>query len=125
MKRNKLKEELHLERQKNSNNNSKILKYEKEIKSLKVDQKSVNQKIERLLKLQEKDAQKIKKQEEIIQSLQNQLAQAMQNENNENQKLKNNLDKVIGVKLKYEQIIKAMIEQPEIKPFIADILENK
>ena len=42
----------------------------------------------------------------------------------ENEQLKAHLDKVIEVKLKYENIIKVLVDHPEVKPIIASILEQ-
>ena len=42
----------------------------------------------------------------------------------ENEQLKAHLDKVIEVKLKYENIIKVLVDHSEVKPIIASILEQ-
>ena len=87
------------------------------------------EKIEQIEKARERDYAYIKKQDSEIQKLHDRLKRS-ENETNsekidsEKEQLKANFDKIVEVKLKYEHIIKALAEKPEIKPIIANILEQ-
>lgn len=77
----------------------------------------------------DRDHSYIQQQDREIQKLQDkikrmQTAGVAEKVDNEKEQLKASLDRIIEVKLKYENIIKALVEKPEIKPIIASILEN-
>ena len=86
-------------------------------------------KIEQIEKASERDHVYIQKQDKEIQKLQDRLKRVeiepkSENIDHEKEQLRASLDKIIDIKLKYEHIIKALADKPEIKPIIANILEQ-
>lgn len=78
----------------------------------------------KVIKLEEqKKSQKefINAQEKEIQNLQDHMKKDSDPEKDE---LKRQLEQVVGIKLKYEKILKALVDNPEVKPILASILEQ-
>lgn len=125
-KNKEFKEELHKSRKNNATLRSRITKYQRETNDLRNEKLELLNKIERLEKARDQDKHYITQQEKEIHSLHQQLRTQNKNiwEDPEKVELRNALDKVIEVKMKYEKIIKALVEKPEIKPIIARILEQ-
>ena len=122
------KEQLHKSRKNNGILRSKITKHEKETEELRDNKVELLYKIEKLEKGREKDREYIKQQENEIQMLQTKLRKSQDKANNsddiEKEQLRANLDRVVNVKLKYENLIKALVDRPELKPIIASILDQ-
>lgn len=133
------KSQLHKSRKNNAVLRSKITKLEKENEELRNTKVDILDKVEKLEKARQRDAEYINRQEKEIQSLNDRLnrARKIHSEPNRNhtqsepsetdletEELKNTLNKVIDVKMKYENIIKALLEKPEYKPVILNILEQ-
>lgn len=76
--------------------------------------------------MRENDSNRILQQDDDLKKLKLQIKQSSINSSQDSEmgELKQKLDRVLDVKLKYERIIKAMVDKPELKPIIADILER-
>jgi uncharacterized protein involved in exopolysaccharide biosynthesis len=105
---------------------SKVIDYEKDIHDLKSNQSNLEQQVEDLQQLQACDNERIQQQEFEIKQLKQRIGQSSttQSYEHEYQELHNKFDRIVDVKLKYEKIIKAMVDKPELKPYIADILNQ-
>ena len=126
-KNKQIKQELHKSRKNNGVLRTKLSKKEREIENLRDDKLKLAEKVEKLEKIREKDCRYIQQQEMEIQNLHSQLRHPIKDETDEDldkEELKAKLEQVIEVKMKYENIIKAMVEKPELKPILASILEN-
>lgn len=126
-KNKEIKQELHKSRKNNGVLRSKLSKQEREITSLRNDKQLLADKIEKLERGRENDRRYIKQQEAEIQNLHSQLRNPNKIDTDEDldkEELKAKLEQVIEVKMKYENIIKAMVDKPELKPILASILEN-
>lgn len=94
---------------------SKITKREIEINTLKNEKLQLTAKIKKLENNKRKDSDYIKLQEEEINNLQKKLKNGKSLENDEEkEQLKISLQKVVEVKLKYEKILKALVDKPGI-----------
>jgi chromosome segregation ATPase len=126
-KNKEIKLELHKSRKNNGVLRSKVTKAEKEVNDLRNNKLTMVNKIEKLEKIQVRDANYIKQQEKEIQHLNDLLKGHTGSESSsdpEKEQLRNALSQVIEVKVKYENIIKALVADPEAKPHIARILEK-
>jgi chromosome segregation ATPase len=123
-----LKEQLHRSRKNNGVLRSKVSKLEKEANDLRNNKLMLVNNIEKLEQARERDIEYIKKQEKEIQNLNEQLRKTHSKNHSghdpEKEQLKTTLEAVVEVKLKYENIIRALVDNPEVKPFIARILEQ-
>lgn len=126
-KNKELKGELHKSRKNNATLRSKVNKCEKETSDLRIDKLELINKIEKLEKARDQDKRYMDQQESEIQNLHKQLRNHSSNSGQdlENENLREALEKVIEVKMKYENIIKALVDNPKIKPYVARILEKK
>ena len=114
-----IKTELHKSRKNNGILRSKIIKREMEVNNLKNDKLELINKIEKLEKDKQKDSDYIKLQEQEIKNLQEQLKGGkFWKDDEEKEQLKKSLKQVVEVKLKYESILKALVEKPEVKILI-------
>ena len=125
-KNKEFKEELHKSRKNNATLRSKVSKCQKETNDLRNDKLELINKIEKLEKARDQDKHYISQQEKEIHNLHQQLRNRSKycEEDPEKEQLRQTLEKVIEVKMKYEKIIKSLVERPEIKPIIASILEQ-
>jgi len=126
-KNNEIKLELHKSRKNNGVLRSRVTKVEKEVNDLRNNKLSMINKVEKLEKIQKRDADYIKQQEKEIQHLNELLRNNTGSESScdpEKEQLRKALSQVIDVKVKYENIIKALVADPEAKPHIARILEK-
>lgn len=90
-----------------------------EVNNLKNDKLELINKIEKLEKDKQKDSDYIKLQEQEIKNLQEQLkVRKFCKDDEEKDQLKKSLKQVVEVKLKYESILKALVEKPEVKILI-------
>ena len=105
---------------------TRLTDYEKDMRELKENQVQMQHQIQWLQKMRKNDSDRIRQQDDDLKKLKLQIRQNSvdYSQDNEMSELRHKLDKVIDVKLKYERIIKAMADKPELKPVIADILER-
>lgn len=126
-----MKSQLDNYKQNNYNLKTQVKQLTTQSQILKENQRSFKSKIHQLEFTHQNDKIRILQQERQILELQEKLKRQELEVNKikhankeETDKLKTNFDKVVDVKLKYENIIKTLAEKPEIKPIIASILEK-
>jgi chromosome segregation ATPase len=126
-KNKELKGELHKSRKNNGTLRSKVNKCQKETSDLRIDKLELINKIEKLERARDQDKRYMNQQESEIQNLHKQLRNQGSNsgEDLEKETLRETLERVIEVKMKYENIIKALVDNPKIKPYVARVLEKK
>ena len=105
---------------------SKVIDYENDITSLKSTQTQLENKVGELQQLHVRDSKLIQRQEFEISQLQKRWSNTTSSisGDGEYQELQQKFNKILAVKLKYEQIIKAMVDKPELKPYIAQVLDQ-
>jgi len=122
-KNKELKVELHKSRKNNGILRSKVMKKDKEVNILIKNNLELENKVKRLEEQKYKQKDFINTQEKEIQNLQKHWSGGSPPDP-EKDELKAQLEQIIEVKLKYEKILKALVDMPEVKPIIAKILEQ-
>ena len=119
-KNSELKEELHKSRANNGILRSRLAKKDREIEDLRNKNWGLLEKIESMEKVQQRHQAYIESQERHITGLQTQL-EATPSPDLEKEELQKSLEEVINVKMKYENILKLLVQNPEVKPIIANL----
>ncbi len=119
-KNKEMKLELHKSRKNNGILRSRIAKKDREVNDLRDKKLDLINTIDKMEKSQQRDREYISSQEKEIEYLRKQLKKKS-SADPEKEDLKKSLEEVVSIKLKYENIIQALIQNPEVKPIIANL----